>query len=267
MNDASALRVFCRPHDNNAFISLEQGPFVGSPAQCFLLAYRSICHELFRKRRALRATGVLRGFDRGKSLPHQIDMQNTLARMEFGQILGMQDIWEQKQRFDSMQARNDYSDVRAFIVTFDNVPDVLCSGAIAPECDFDGQQLQDMSSEKLELITFSLIANDNRGAFAFAWLNDGDAACRPLATSLAKLNDDALPHAVIRFMFEFCENHYLRPEWWDKLDEKVRRAITDRTRRGSAPDEKRLANCLVDDGIRAVSWKVAARTWIPNPCP
>jgi SEC-C motif len=38
VNDASALRVFCRPHDNDAFVPLEQEPFVGSQEQCFLLA-------------------------------------------------------------------------------------------------------------------------------------------------------------------------------------------------------------------------------------
>ena len=96
---------------------------------------------------------------------------------------------EHKQRFDSMQAGNDYSDVRGFIVTFENVPDVLCSSAIGPECDFAGQPLQDLGnvSKKLELMTFSLIATENGGAFVFAWHSDGDAACRPLATSLAKV--------------------------------------------------------------------------------
>jgi len=119
-------------------------------------------------------------------------------------------------------------------------------------------------SKKLELMTFSLIATDNGGAFVFAWHNDGDAACRPLATSLAKLNDDDLPHAIIRFVFEFCENHYLRPEWWDKADEKVKRALIDRVQRGSAPDEERLPDGLVDDGIRAVSWKVTEKAWTPG---
>jgi SEC-C motif-containing protein len=268
VNDASALRVFCRTHDNDVFTPLEQGPFVGSQVQCFLLAYRSICHEFFRKRRALRATAAMKDFDRGKSLPQQVHMQTAFAEHAFGQCLGMRDILEQKQHFDSMQAGKDYSDIRGFVVTFENVPDVLCSSAIAPECDFGGQQLQDMAdfSHKLELMTFSLIATDNGGAFVFAWHSDGDAACRPLATSLAKLNDHDLPHAILRLIFEYCENHYLRPEWWDKLDEKVRRAITDRSQRGSSPDEERLADCLVDDGIRAVSWKVAARTWTPTPC-
>jgi hypothetical protein len=268
VNDASALRVFCRTHDNNAFIRLEQEPFVGSQVQCFLLAYRSICHEFFRKRRALGASAAMKEFDRGKSLSQQVVLQRELAAFAFGESLSMGDILEQKQRFDSMQARKDYSDIRGFVVTFENVPDVLCSSALAPECDFGGQQLQDMAafSKKLELMMFSLIATDDGGAFVFAWHSDGDAACRPLAISLAKLNDDDLPHAILRLIFEYCENHYLRSEWWDKLDERARGAITDRSQRGSSPFEERLADCLVDDGVRAVSWKVAARAWIPNPC-
>jgi len=166
----------------------------------------------------------MKEFDRGKSLSQQVVLQRTLAALAFGESLGMGDILEQKQRFDSMQARKDYSDIRGFVVTFENVPDVLCSSALAPECDFGGQQLQDMAdfSKKLELMTFSLIATDDGGAFVFAWHSDGDAACRPLAISLAKLNDDDLPHAILRLIFEYCENHYLRSEWWDKLDERTR---------------------------------------------
>jgi SEC-C motif len=215
VNHASALRVFCRTHDNDVFIPLEQGPFVGSHVQCFLLAYRSICHEFFRKRRAHRATtAAMKFLDRGKSLPQQVYIQSILAERMQGLDAGMQDILKQKQRFDSMQAGKDYSDIRGFIVTFENVPDVLCSSAIGPKCDFVGQPLQDLGnfSKKLELITFSLIATENGGAFVFAWHSDGDAACRPLATSLAKLDDHDVPHAIIRFIFEFCENHYLRPE-------------------------------------------------------
>ena len=212
--------------------------------QCFLLAYRSICHEFFRSRRALRASAAMKEFDRGKSLSQQVVSQRELAALAFGQSLGMGDISEQKQRFDSMQARKDYSDIRGLVVTFENVPDVLCSSALTPECDFSGQHLQDMAdfSKKLELMTFSLIATDDGGAFVFAWHNDGDAACRPLAISLAKLNDDDLPHAILRLIFEYCENHYLCSEWWDTLDERTRAAITDRLQRGSSPFEERLAD-------------------------
>jgi len=100
-------------------------------------------------------------------------------------------------------------------VAFDNKPDILCAGAIYPECDFAGQKLQDLGNlgKKMELITFSLIATDNGGAFVLAWHTTGDAVCRLLAASLDKLTDDELPHTIVRFIFEFCENHYLNPDW------------------------------------------------------
>ena len=114
VNDASVLRVFCRPHDSDAFTRLEQEPFVGSQVQCFLLAYRSICHEFFRKRRALRATTAMKDFDRGKSLPQQVYMQSAFEARGFGCHLGMRDMMEHKQRFDSMQSGKNYSDIRGF---------------------------------------------------------------------------------------------------------------------------------------------------------
>jgi hypothetical protein len=117
-------------------------------------------------------------------------------------------------------------------------------------------------SKRLELITFSLIATASGGAFVFAWHHSGDAVCRPLATSLENLSDDELPHAIVRFIFEFCENHYLNPDWWDKVNQKDRMALTGRLQLAASAWQPRSMSCLVDDAVRVVSWKVTGKAWL-----
>jgi hypothetical protein len=49
INDASTLRIFCQTHDSDGFAPLEQATFSGTKEQCFLLAYRALCHEYSKK--------------------------------------------------------------------------------------------------------------------------------------------------------------------------------------------------------------------------
>jgi hypothetical protein len=163
-----------------------------------------------------------------------------------------------------MLLSRNYSGIRAYIVTLQDIPEILCAGILYPECDFAGNALQDLgdTAKEMEMITFSLIATATGGAFVLAWENSSDAISRLLARSLDELTDADLPHAIVRFIFEFCENHYLKPEWWDRADQNVEDALTTRLQIAASAWEMRSATCVTDDGHRPVSWKVTGRTWL-----
>jgi len=57
--------------------------------------------------------------------------------------------------------------------------------------------------------------------------------------------------------FEYFENIFASPIWWDSLDDTVKNNLLKRQREGGAT-RATLPNpdCLKDDGIRAVSWVV-----------
>jgi hypothetical protein len=264
VNDASVLPIFCEAHDAGAFVPLEQAPFTGSKEQCALLAYRALCYELAKKQQSLNSVPVMKGFDRGKEPPHQAMMQTMLTALEGAYQASVRDSETHKQQFDSMLLSRDYSALRAYVVTFEDVPEILCAGGIFPECDFAGNALQYLGdlSKTMDEITFSLIATERGGAFVFAWHDSSTASCLPLATSLDALSDDELPHAIVRFISEFCENRYFKPEWWDGSDKKAKEALTSRFRTSISSDKIRAVTCLVDDGVRAVSWKVTGRAWL-----
>lgn len=264
VNDASVLPMFCEPHDSGAFSPLEQASFTGSKEQCFLLGYRALCHEFTKKRYNLNSVPVLKGFDRGKALPEQAKIQTLLSAFGKAYEASVRDLEVHKQKFESMLLAGDYSKLQGYLVTFADKPEVLCAGGLFPECDFAGQPLQYLGdfSKTLDQITFSLIATEQDGAFIFVWHMSSDASCRKLAASLDALSDAELPHAIVRFVFEFCENRYFNPDWWDRADQKTRDALMSRFEIAAASDKLRAATCLLDDDIRAVSWKVTGRAWL-----
>jgi hypothetical protein len=264
VNDASVLPMFCEPHDSSAFSPLERAPFTGNKEQCFLLAYRALCHEFTKKRYNLNSVPVFKGFDRGKALPEQVKIQTMLSALAKAYEASVSDLEVRKQKFESMLLAGDYSELQGYLVTFADAPEILCAGGLFPECDFAGQALPYLGdfSKTLDQITFSLIATEQGGAFIFAWHVSSDASCRKLAASLDALSDDELPHAIVRFVFEFCENRYFNPNWWDGVDQKIRDTLMSRFEIAASSDKLRAATCLLDDGIRAVTWKATGRTWL-----
>ena len=77
--------------------------------------------------------------------------------------------------------------------------------------------------------------------------------------TLNELLDRDLPHAILRFAFEFFENTYFSPKWWDRLDNQVQFLLKKRQLREiighwGERDFPRPDECLVDDGVRPVDW-------------
>ena len=263
INNASVLPIFCEAHDRNTFAPLEQMPFTGTEEQCFLLAYRAICHEFSVKQRMLELIAVRRSYDAGQSLLRQMHIQNHMNQIAMGYELAVQDLSIYKQKLDLMLTSHDYSDIKAFIVFFETTPDVLCSSTHIPQCDFSGNSLQNLGelTRNMELITFSLIATDGAGAFVFSWHKDADNFSRALASSLNSLPNEEIPHAILRLIFGFCENHYLRPSWWSQISEVDKNKINQRIETTASP-VKRYPTPLTDDGLRLVSWKVTGKSWV-----
>jgi len=264
VNEASVLPIFCEDHDSGTFLPLEQAQFTGSKEQCFLLAYRAICDEFAKKRRTLNSVPVLKGFDRGKALPEQVRIQTMLTAFAAANEASVRDMESQKRTFDAMLQGHNYTDLQGYVVTFESLPEILCSGGHYPECDFAGKPLQYLGdlSKTMEQILFALIATERGGAFVFAWHDRSKEVCRKLAASLDALPDNDLPHAIVRFVFEFCENRYFNPDWWEGTDQNTKDALMRRFQISISPNEFRAVTCLLDDGVRAVSWKVIGRTWL-----
>ena len=151
------------------------------------------------------------------------------------------------------------------LINLRNHPLAMCSDISQATHDFNGKKLHDLGNLGCDShwLTFSLIATDDSGAAVFSWLAD-QSNSEAVIASLHALSDADLPHAIIRWTLEFCENTYFAPDWWDELDHSVQYSLKARQLRGITnyedwPEYPRPDGCLSDDGIRAVDWSVVSR--------
>lgn len=257
INDASAFTGFCAFHDRGLFSAIENKPFVGEPEQIFLIGYRTLCREWYNKRAAAESIPVFQESDRGRPLSQQISIQKFVSAFALGTRAGIRNSEYHKSIFDKILLSRDFSQLQFYRLEFDRPPAVMGSGGLFLEVDFAGVALQDLSdlNSTPDIILFSSFSSEGRGHFCFVWQKEHGKTCNRLVESLASIPDEFKPDALLRFMFEFCENLYLEPTWWEMRSSIEKDAIINRIRQGS-PFVGRQQLCLVDDGFRMSDWKV-----------
>jgi len=258
---ASTFTGFCKRHDNITFEPIERYPFRSIPQHTFLLGYRVLCHELFNKKANVEWVFPYqrRHLDRGKSREDQMMIQFQIHQLNEGNVIGLRGLVHYKTTYDTALRAEDFSDVYYYVVRLSTTPDFLCGATHMPDIDFTGRVLQDIGDTSIivDHLTFSLIATESGGAIVFSWHGKSDIA-EQFVKSLDALSDYELPHAIVRFTFEYFENVFVSPNWWKGLDGTTQRRLLQRQWAG-LPATGRTDDCLIDDGLRVVNWIIASR--------
>jgi hypothetical protein len=169
---------------------------------------------------------------------------------------GLRDVTILKEKFDKILLAKDYGKILFARFELDRHPDIMVSGGCAPEFDFCGRELQNLGhlQHLQEIILFSLFTSGGRGHFCFIWHEEHDKTCRQFSDSLIALTQDQRAHAIVRFVFEYSDNVYMNPDWWDARSAIEKRALIARV--GAPILVSRSKKCLCDDGMRVVDWRV-----------
>ena len=261
VNLASTFTGFCSHHDNAIFAPLEKTPFVGTPKQCFLLAYRALARELHIKQ------STLAYWDDRLSKQTALEPVPQLARFTLDGFLGgsrkgVTDLASHKTDYDRILLGGNYRGVRAHVVELSHPPSVMCSGGIVPEHTFDGEKLIDILNHRrrLSLLSFSSFADATAGFVVFAWVDDGTEYCDRFVQSLKQLSPGTFTSSIVRFFFECCENVHLQPSWWEGLGAKVQDTLVARMDGSSEFIPRDHArNFHSDDGVAYGRWDVVRR--------
>jgi hypothetical protein len=255
LNQASTFTGFCGFHDSKTFRKLETEPFESTQEKCFLLSYRAFSFELFKKRAALDSIDIFRKADTGLSLDQQRGLQAYVTSAQIAIEHTLDEMEDRKKIFDTSLSNNNYDTLKFLVVNFDRIPDILCSGGFNPEFDFQGKQLQNRLDfgKLLETIYFSLIITDNGGAAVFGWLDRSDMASTKFIRSLRNLNKSQIPDAIGRLAFEYLENVFFAPKFWNCLSQRDKGIIKNRANSGMV---KRKNNCLANDGLKYLDTQI-----------
>jgi hypothetical protein len=251
IRNASTFPGFCDLHDNATFEPIDNEVFSATAEQCFLLGYRAIARAIFTKRREKKLIPTFWRISNEVPLNKRVAIQCQINAYESVGNLAVSSLELHKSDYDHALLSGTYSDIRFYVLRLKDTPDILCSGILYPEADFDGRSIQSgVTGTRLDLITYSLIATPTGGAIVFAWEAKSDESCVRLIRLLDSIPNELIPHAIVRLVFQSCENRFLSPAWWDGLDSETRDAL----------DQHYLSSSnLLDDGLRAVSWEIISK--------
>ncbi|MEK8020963.1 MAG: SEC-C metal-binding domain-containing protein [Candidatus Parabeggiatoa sp.] len=258
INKASTFTGFCGYHDKAIFAPLEDKPFAGSKEQCFLLAYRALSRENFAKKSSLNIPDLLKKADSGHDIDTQIFIQNIASSNQLGIDTGNTDIDHHQKILDEILLTKDFTKVKSHIIYFSKTPNVMCSSVFFPTCDFSGNKLFDLRNrdQRPDLMTTSVIATNKGGAIVFCWIHDDNSKQynEKFIESLKKIPKEKLTSSIILFFFEFFENIFIAPAWWDKLAIEKKEELIDRCIRVDYFGERRPIDCLCNSDTFFDNW-------------
>lgn len=154
---ASTFTGFCTKHDNDIFKVIEDGSFVCCVKHAFLLGYRALCHAVFKKKAALKMSGLYHAMDSGQPLEIQRAIQKFAIPFIKGTKAGHDDLARIKSEYDIILKGRSFKKIKYYAILFNKWPDVLSSGGFWPEFDFNGNKVQEPVEPNPEGMQFSLI--------------------------------------------------------------------------------------------------------------
>ncbi len=224
---ASTFTGFCSVHDA-VFEPVERQVFTGTPEQCFLLSYRSICFEMYEKSGSERSNPIMAELvDRGLPLEAQQRAQEILGVMRLGVQKGREDAETVKEFMDRQLLSGDYRGWRWLILEFTGPLSITTCGAISPNVGLSGEQLQvlhDLNSDA-QWLTVNVVPTKTGGALVLGHMVDAMAPTR-FVDELNALVDDRLLQILPQFVFAYIENCYFSGSWWTSLPSEQQKLIT-----------------------------------------
>ena len=258
VNNASVFPGFCSRHDDGLFKAIEGKVLSLTKDAAFLFAYRAIAYERFAKEAQLRAASIQRSMDCGQPFAIQAYVQRHLAVYIHGVQIGIRDIGRWKSQFDERLLSGARDDFHFLAVRFDRVLPIVACSAFHPEFDLQGNPLQRLGRESIELehITLTVTTFENQTIMVFGWIGSADGSARALAKSFQSVADARKADALIRLLFVQTDNLFVRPSWWEGLHLADRQTLTMMTRSGTTL-QRRLGRELADDSKIFVTAAVA----------
>ncbi len=228
LNKASTFTGFCAYHDRELFSCFENFPYIQSDEQNFLISYRAIAREFHAKKGQAEIAEFLKDADRGRSIDEQFEIQNFAFLNTLMTQVGLRDTTVHKDLYDNSLLKKDYSNFNAYIIVFNEILPIQCSGSFNPEVDFNGNKLQDvMELEKeLDLMSCSIFSDNEKSYALFGWLNNSNESCSKFIETFDSLEASIKAKMLINFAFYTFENIYISPAWWDSRVFKLKRHLT-----------------------------------------
>lgn len=235
----STFKGFCGMHDKDLFTCLDDDEFKCTPKQLFMLAYRTISRELYKK------------INFPERIPTKKEYINIIGRRKYNKeyVLFVEKIKKHneysiqslkyiKDKLDTQLRDEDWNSLKSHVLLFEKISHPICAatGAFQPLFDISGKIINepvDYYDEygeylgkglKLRTIIFSIIPVKDMYVVIFSW--DNDDVSENFFKSILKQENKSL--AAFNIILDNIENFAIYPDWYENLDDKKKEFIQKR---------------------------------------
>lgn len=233
---ASSFYGFCGYHDKSIFSCVEDEPFIGSPEQCLVMAFRIASREYYAKKSAQSLPSLLEGADRGKNVRVQRALHQFRAYQSVGLDAGLRDINNSYTELANALCNGQHDILRSVIYYFDETFPAMFAGGFAPITDLNGTLLQDLGdpSVKSEHLFVTALGTINGSAIVISWF-ETESAGQILTKQLSELDTSYLPSVLLQLVVRQFENVYYSIGWYDGITQRAKKHLTALTMDGVHP--------------------------------
>ncbi len=219
IRDTSVFNGFCAAHDKELFSPIEDQPFVCSPQQLFIHAYRAVAKESYLKRKQAESMPSPDDVKEIHDLPKALELQyseDALLLMA-ASLRGAEEIERTKSHMDKYLVTGDWRRVMTTVIPFAKPPTVVCNFIYSPDYDFEGNYLQDFENWDADLsqLMVTIIPAGSGGFALLSHLDTANSAPRRLIESLTAQAD--VTSSLLWLVFCQTENFAISPIWYESL--------------------------------------------------
>ena len=213
----STCYCFCSSHDSSVFKKIDNvQDFNINRKTAFLLAYRSISHEMCVKRRLIANMAKI----------SKIEMPefnaNLWAWQKSHQEFALECLGHIHKNMQNAILRDNYRDTRFYAVVTDSVPDILCSGFYAPVDEeklarqFHRSSYRNATSVNDQLALTIMPYQNDKGIVVLSWYRKSRRNKEHIE-QLNKMKKSQLVNFLFTSVFHYMDNFFIRPSFWDSL--------------------------------------------------
>ncbi|MGR6859007.1 hypothetical protein ACU5EH_00920 [Aliivibrio salmonicida] len=249
---ASTFYGFCQKHDREIFSPIENYSFNDSRFHALLHGYRAICKELYAKNDNIefhKKTNEILKVEGLLSYSLKLERDGYIKGME----LAVSELTELKDVLESYIQTKNSDNVNFLAIHTDEITEFMCCGAFIPEFTFDGKKLQTLFTVKelSSYLSVNIFSANSKGVILFQWIGENKEIIEFLSGLISSRSKD-IPSLLTDAVFEFFENTFISPSWWNTLSTKEKKGIQNRVMSFGNNDIKTLTNRT----IKVMDWNI-----------
>lgn len=249
----STCYCFCARHDVSVFRDVDNvQEFDISRKSAFLLAYRSISHEICVRRRILAIQSDL-------SVPKHSVAQWELHKSNHA--FALECIVHTHRNMQDAILNDSFRDSRYYVIVIDSVPEILCSGYFAPvdETNLLNQiyrtSYQHSLNTKDQLTLTIMPYQGDKGIIVLSWYGKSRNN-KEYIKALDKMNSRVLLNHMFLSVFQYMDNFYIRPSFWDNLSADKQESLHKRYESDVNPYLADSYKSVKSNNTNYVNWSV-----------